>query len=60
MTGANITERLRKTDFSKLSEIDTEFFEELAQNLWKQMSYRLKRKLNNDSKGRLYQTKNEV
>lgn len=51
MTGANVAERLRKTDFSKLSEIDTEFFEELAQNLWKQMSYRLKRKLNNDSKG---------
>ncbi|MCZ6520154.1 MAG: VWA domain-containing protein [Bacteroidetes bacterium] len=51
MTGANVAERLRKTDFSKLSEIDNEFFEELAQNLWKQMSYRLKRKLNNDNKG---------
>jgi len=51
MTGANITERLRITDFSKLSEIDTEFFEELAENLWKQMSYRLKRRLNNDNKG---------
>lgn len=51
MTGANVTERLRKTDFSKLSEIETEFFEELAQNLWKQMSYRLKRRLNNGNRG---------
>ena len=51
MTGANITERLRKTDFSKLSEIDTEFFEELALNLWMQMSYRLKRRLNNENRG---------
>ena len=51
MTGANVAERLRKTDFSKLSEIDTEFFEELAQNLWKQMSYRLKRRLNNGNRG---------
>ena len=52
--GANATEQLRKTDFSKLSEIDAEYLEKLAMNLWKQMGRRLKRKLKSSStKGRL-------
>ncbi|MEK6780542.1 MAG: VWA domain-containing protein [Bacteroidota bacterium] len=45
VSGANAAEQLRKTDFSKLSEIDSEYLEKLATNLWKQMSRRLKKKL---------------
>lgn len=54
VSGANATENLRKTDFSKLSEMDSEYLEKLAMGLWKQMSKRLKKKLKNStSKGRL-------
>ncbi|MDH5251518.1 MAG: hypothetical protein OEW40_21165, partial [Cyclobacteriaceae bacterium] len=45
VSGANAAEQLRKTDFSKLSQIDSEYLEKLAVNLWKQMSRRLKKKL---------------
>ncbi|MCO6479076.1 MAG: VWA domain-containing protein [Phaeodactylibacter sp.] len=45
VSGANKMERLRQTDFSKVSEMDSELLEELALQLWKQMSLRLKRKL---------------
>jgi uncharacterized protein len=45
VSGANAIERLRKTDFSKVAEMDSELLEELAMQLWKQMSLRLKRKL---------------
>jgi uncharacterized protein with von Willebrand factor type A (vWA) domain len=45
VSGANAVERLRKTDFSKVAEMDSELLEELAMQLWKQMSRRLKRKL---------------
>ncbi len=38
-------ERLRKTDFSKLSQQDSQLLERIAQKLWEQMSYRLKRKM---------------
>ncbi len=44
-SGANAVERLRKTDFASLSEIDSQWLEEIAMKLWKQMSLRLKRKL---------------
>ncbi len=44
VSGASQTDRLRKTDFSKIQEIDSELLEELALQLWKQMSLRLKRK----------------
>lgn len=54
VSGANATENLRKTDFSKLSEMDSEYLEKLAMDLWKQMSRRLKKKLKNSTtKGRL-------
>jgi uncharacterized protein with von Willebrand factor type A (vWA) domain len=43
MSGANSIETIRKTDFSKLSEIDSEYLEKLALDLWKQMSKRLKK-----------------
>ncbi|MCB0585438.1 MAG: VWA domain-containing protein, partial [Phaeodactylibacter sp.] len=45
VSGANKIERLRQTDFSKIGEMDSELLEELALQLWKQMSLRLKRKL---------------
>jgi uncharacterized protein len=54
MSGANATEQLRKTDFSKLSEMDSEYLEKLAMQLWKQMSRRLKKRLKNSvTKGRI-------
>ena len=49
-SGANATQRLRKTDFSKLNEIDSEYLEELAERLWRQMSLRLKRKMKRSEK----------
>jgi uncharacterized protein with von Willebrand factor type A (vWA) domain len=54
VSGANAAEQLRKTDFSKLSQIDSEYLEKLAVNLWKQMSRRLKKKLKRSTtKGRI-------
>ena len=43
-SGASLQVRLRKTDFSKVSEIDSDHLERLASDLWKQMSMRLSRK----------------
>ncbi len=52
VSGANPTEKLRKTDFSKVSDIDSTRLEKLAMNLWKQMSRRLKKKFrHSNSKG---------
>ena len=45
ISGANKIEKLRKTDFSRVSDIDSTFLEKLAMNLWRQMSRRLKKKL---------------
>ena len=45
VSGANATERLRKTDFTKLTDIESVLLEEIAEKLWQQMSRRLKRKL---------------
>jgi uncharacterized protein with von Willebrand factor type A (vWA) domain len=54
VSGANEVARLRKTDFSKLSEIDSQWLEEIAMKLWKQMSLRLKRKMKaSPNKGKL-------
>jgi uncharacterized protein with von Willebrand factor type A (vWA) domain len=54
VSGANKIARLRKTDFSKIEEIDSAFLEELAIKLWQQMSLRLKRKTRlAHSKGKL-------
>lgn len=54
VSGANRVARLRKTDFSKIEDIDSEFLEELAIKLWQQMSLRLKRKMKAaTTKGRL-------
>ncbi len=54
ISGANQTERLRKTDFSKITAIDSVLLEEMALRLWKQMSLRLKRKMkNSQTKGKI-------
>jgi len=45
VSGANTIQRLRKTDFSKIEEIDSQFLEDIAMKLWQQMSLRLKRKM---------------
>ena len=47
VSGANAIERIRKTDFSKLSHIESQLLEDIAEKLWRQMSLRLKRKLKN-------------
>jgi len=52
MAGAHILERLRVTDLTKIQDIESDFFEELAHRLWKQMSYRLKRRMKAGSQGR--------
>ncbi|MCO6489379.1 MAG: VWA domain-containing protein [Phaeodactylibacter sp.] len=54
VSGANKVERLRRTDFSKVEEMDSDLLEELALELWKQMSLRLKRRLKaSASQGRI-------
>lgn len=45
ISGANETERLRHTDFSRLNEIDAGVLEEISQKLFQQMAMRLQRKL---------------
>jgi uncharacterized protein with von Willebrand factor type A (vWA) domain len=48
--GANESIRLRMTDFSKVNVADKERLEELAEELFHQMSMRFKRRLKNSSK----------
>lgn len=53
-SGANAIARLRQTDFSSLSDVDSRWLEEIAMKLWQQMSLRLKRKLKSSpGKGKL-------
>ncbi|SEM19736.1 hypothetical protein SAMN04488008_11160 [Maribacter orientalis] len=49
--GANESIRLRLTDFSKVNVADKEKLEELAEELFHQMSMRFKRRLENANKG---------
>ena len=49
--GANESIRLRMTDFSKVAIADKERLEELAEELFHQMSMRFKRRLKNSNKG---------
>lgn len=51
MVGANESIRLRMTDFSKVNVADREKFEELAEELFHQMSLRFKRRLEKSNKG---------
>ena len=50
VTGANEQERLQRTDFSKVSEVDDEALEAVADKLWQEMNKRLSRRLMNSSK----------
>lgn len=45
VTGGNATVRLRKTDFSKVAEMDAGILEDIAEKLWREMSKRLKRRM---------------
>ena len=53
VTGANKMEALRKTDFSKISSLDTKLLDELARKLLQQMNVRLKRRLQVSKKGQI-------
>ena len=44
VTGANARERLQRTDFTKISEVDAESLEALARKLWQEMNKRLSRR----------------
>ncbi len=45
VSGANEVERLRKTDFSKVSEVEARKLEEIAQRLFKEIALRLRRRM---------------
>lgn len=51
VSGANATEVLSQTDFSKLSEIESKELDELAEKLFKQLNFRLKRRLKSEKNG---------
>lgn len=51
VSGANKVQALRKTDFSKIRDIDSQLLDELAEKLLKQMSHRLKRRLQSSKRG---------
>ncbi|MDH5609059.1 MAG: VWA domain-containing protein [Cyclobacteriaceae bacterium] len=51
MSGANGLEKLRKTDLCLIAAIDEPYFDELAQKLWRQMSYRMKRRMKTGNRG---------
>ena len=50
-TGANRIERLRRTDFTQVSEIDGEYLDKLVDRLVREMAFRIKRRLKNGNKG---------
>ncbi len=45
VSGANETELLRKTDFTKVSEVEARQLEEIAQRLFKEIAMRLRRRM---------------
>ncbi len=51
VAGANETERLRKTDFSKINDIDAKRLEHIADKLFKEMALRLRRRMKESNKG---------
>lgn len=59
-SGANQVERLRKTDFMRLTQIDSEYLEELAKKLWKQMSLRIKRRMKSSEKQGLFDLRKTI
>ena len=53
ISGANKKESLRKTDFTKVAQIDSKLLDRLAEQLWQQMSLRIKRKRKLGKKGQI-------
>ena len=53
VAGANAIQRLRKTDFSKVAEMDVATLEEIAEKLWREMSKRMKRRLKSSNKNEM-------
>jgi len=54
MSGANTMEKIRQTDFTQLESIDQEQFDKIALELWRQMSFRMKRRMSyGNRKGRI-------
>lgn len=51
VSGASKEERLRNTDFTMLEAIESDYLEEIAMRLWKQMSFRLKRRMKSARNG---------
>jgi uncharacterized protein with von Willebrand factor type A (vWA) domain len=47
VSGANETERLKRTDLSKVSAIDAELLEQIAEKLFRQMALRMRRRMRN-------------
>jgi uncharacterized protein len=45
VSGANATERLKRTDLSKLNEMEADWLEEIAAKLFKEMALRLRRRM---------------
>jgi uncharacterized protein with von Willebrand factor type A (vWA) domain len=45
VTGANATERLKRTDLSKLSEMEAEWLEVIAARLFREMALRMRRRM---------------
>lgn len=52
-SGATDNDALRKTDFAHVEQMQNDILEELAEQLWKQMSLRLKRKTKVGKKGKI-------
>jgi hypothetical protein len=50
VSGANATERLKKTDLSKLSTSESEELEKIAEKLFRQMAARLRRRMKHSNK----------
>ena len=44
VSGANAQERLQRTDFSKVTEVESEALEKIAEKLWREMNKRLSRR----------------
>ncbi|MCC6724605.1 MAG: VWA domain-containing protein, partial [Saprospiraceae bacterium] len=49
-TGASASEQFRKTDFSKVADMDAQLFEELSEQLFREMALRLRRRQKLDVK----------
>ncbi len=53
VSGANRVEALRRTDFSKVADMDSALLDEIADRLLREMSHRLRRRMQHDRQGRI-------